>query len=385
MFQKFPILLIFIYLILGSSCSDNVKKPLEGDPVYKVEEYKNRGGNVQFNVKPRVSFRDTDRGRHNIESEEVVVEDIPIEDIIEETTVEDPIEEVVEEEPEDTRDPAYIEYINNLPLNPVDNMLYIEAGSYDMVTDYEAYRETKTGGVYTAKGAEWKTVYTDGFYIDKYEVTIGQYMKFMEDSGYEPEMHPLYGEGALEDDFNYYIERKADGKPVGRIPARVRSRVFERYPYEFPASVSYDDAIAYAEFYGKRLPTEVEWEKAARGGKHRQMFTWGSLPPRSPMHADELGNFTFHFGLIASKYQPAPFVFPVGLYKEENGLYDITGNAPEWVNSDYGEFYISRGPGRGGTYWKRSDGITINTITIGSKQKTYKTYPAYRGIRCVMD
>jgi len=87
------------------------------------------------------------------------------------------------------------------------------------------------------------TVYVDAFYMDKYEVTNSQYRKFMSATGHR---EPGYW-----DDSDY------------------------NQPNQLVVGVDWNAAVAYARWAGKRLPTEAEWEKAARGGLEGKKYPWG--------------------------------------------------------------------------------------------------------------
>jgi formylglycine-generating enzyme required for sulfatase activity len=133
-------------------------------------------------------------------------------------------------------------------------------------------------------------VYVDSFYIDMQEVTIAQYKKFIEATGHKK---PDYWQPEL--------DRLND--PV--------------------AGVSWYDAKAYAEWAGKRLPTEAEWGYAARGGSMKGKYPWGDTPDIS------YANFK-SFGIL-----PVKSLKPNGY-----GIYDMIGNVWEWCSDWYdGEYY----------------------------------------------
>ncbi len=137
------------------------------------------------------------------------------------------------------------------------------------------------------------------FYMSKYEVTVSQYRKFCEATGREmPEFYPLWG-GWVED-----------------------------HPM---VNISWHDAKTYAEWVGGRLPTEAEWEYAARGGKLSKgyIFAGSNDPDAVAWHSKNSGERTK----------------PVGLKKpNELGIYDMSGNIWEWCEDWYDPKYYTSSP-----------------------------------------
>ena len=148
-------------------------------------------------------------------------------------------------------------------------------------------------------------VYLDAFYMDMFEVTNALYRKFVDATGHEP---PKYW-----DDPGY----NASDQPV--------------------VGVVWNDAKAYCEWAGKRLPTEAEWEKAARGGLVEKTYPWGDDINRPVAGDPESGTTKF----------PAGGTLPVGSFDPNSyGLYNMDGNAWEWCSDWYGEEYYSQSPER---------------------------------------
>jgi len=144
------------------------------------------------------------------------------------------------------------------------------------------------------------TVYVDAFYMDVYEVTNAQYKKFMDATGYKA---PTDWD---DDSFN------APDHPV--------------------VGVSWHDAKAYAEWAGKRLPTEAEWEKAARGGLVGKRYPWGDEITHNDANYDDTGGKNQW-----SNTSPVGGFAPNGY-----GLYDMAGNVWEWCADWHGSNYYSK-------------------------------------------
>ncbi len=154
------------------------------------------------------------------------------------------------------------------------------------------------------------TVYVDAFYMDQYEVTNAQYQRFVL-------ANPEWQKGRIPDAFHNgkYLRRwEGNNYPVGKGDHPVRY-------------VSWYAAIAYSAWAGKRLPTEAEWEKAARGGKSGLKYPWGNT----------ISSARANYG------QNVGDTRPVGSYAANGyGLYDMAGNVWEWCLDAYdSDFYFS--------------------------------------------
>lgn len=180
------------------------------------------------------------------------------------------------------------------------------------------------------------TVYVDAFYMDIHEVTNAQYKKFID-------ANPQW--------------QKGHWWQTGRINRRFHNRNYlkdwngNNYPNgkgDHPVKVSWYAAMAYAQWADKRLPTEAEWEKAARGGLVGKRYPWGNLINASKAN---------YGGIVGD-------TTPVGKYPaNEYGLYDMTGNAFEWCLDEYNSDFYTKSPHRNPLSGANSIGWLINNST----------------------
>jgi formylglycine-generating enzyme required for sulfatase activity len=155
-------------------------------------------------------------------------------------------------------------------------------------------------------------VYVDAFSIDKYEVTNTDYAKFVQATGAKAPWH----------------------WPQGKIPMGE-----EKYPV---ANVNWYEATDYCKWLGKRLPTEAEWEKAARGGLDRAHYSWGD----ESIDKDTEEGLLSPQSAFRNTNTPVPATLgrpranPVGSFDPNGfGLFDITGNVMEWTSDWYDNNY----------------------------------------------
>lgn len=209
------------------------------------------------------------------------------------------------------------------------------------------------------------TVHLDAFYMDIYPVTNAQYQKFLR-------AEPDWQKDRIDDDLiydapesNYLFDWDGLNYPPGR----------GNYPV---THVSWFAALAYAEWADKLLPSEAEWEYAARGGLAGQTYPWGN--DITPYHA----NYDRHIGGTTA----------VGQYAANGyGLYDMVGNVHEWCFDTYeADFYAesrdNRNPvsffksfehvARGGSWFD-----SASNLRVAARHRATPTYAVELvGFRC---
>lgn len=240
------------------------------------------------------------------------------------------------------------ENIRQVTINPeYESMVLIPAGYFILGDNASADRSVHPA----------RKIFLNAYLIDKYEVTFAQFYKFVDATGHRKPR--LAG----------YLAVGSDGLPL------------LMNPFNPVVGVSWDDAREYCVWKGKRLPSEAEWEKAAKGDSVRK-WPWGN--EENPMNGNFVGDQDGYF-----------YTSPVGSFKNDKspyGVYDMAGNAMEWVNDWYQEnAYQSldtmnpKGPDSGQLKVIRG-GSWNDSIKMGQVINRFKMTPEYRdvtiGFRC---
>ena len=190
------------------------------------------------------------------------------------------------------------------PASSTEGMVLIPAGEFRMGSNSGSSDEKPV-----------HSVYVDAFYMDKYEVTNAQYAAFLNAKGKHTESGKTWlyiGAARARIEYVAGVYRAKGG--------------YENHPVTY---VSWHGAVAYSKWKGKRLPTEAEWEKAARGNLSGLTYPWGNTIDRSK------ANYNNHIKDTTA----------VGEYTANGyGLYDMAGNVWEWCLDEYNSGFYAVSP-----------------------------------------
>jgi formylglycine-generating enzyme required for sulfatase activity len=235
------------------------------------------------------------------------------------------------------------------------------------------------------------TVKLNSFWMDKTEVTVGQFRQFVDATKYVTEAEKFGWSGVFD------LSKKSWGKVDGanwRQPGGPGQLARDDEPV---MQVSWNDAVAFAAWAGKRLPSEAEWEYAARGGLAGKIYVWGDeLTPGGKYMANFWqGDFPEH----DEAKDGFAGVAPVGKFPPNGyGIYDMTGNVWEWCGDWYSHTYYAesakenpRGPSfgqersmRGGS-WMCARNFCTNYRVAGRSHATADSGLNNLGFRCARD
>lgn len=254
-------------------------------------------------------------------------------------------------------------------------MVYIPEGKFKMGSADKDLMEV----------APVHTVYTDAFYMDRYEVTNKLYAKFLSD------VKPTEGNSG---DRQKWVVLRSDLEDPNKItwwPTEIiqnedKYRAFEGYENLPVITVSWEGARSYCEWAGKRLPTEAEWEKAARGGLEEKAYPWGNEIPTGGVVYDRSWR---------DNQRPAPTNHVGNYHPNAYGLYDMAGNVWEWCQDWYDPGYYEdsesknpQGPETGELKVQRGGSWYNNAYILRVAIRNFSnplTQADAVGFRCVKD
>jgi len=258
-----------------------------------------------------------------------------------------------------------------------DRMIYFEGGDFMLGSVNGSPQEQPV-----------HQVVVKSFNIDKYPVTIGEFRKFIEATKYQTDADRFGDSGVF--DFNTSAWALVPGANWQYPMGKNAPKAGDNYPV---THVSWNDATSYAAWTGKRLPTEAEWEYAARcGGKNNSKFSWGN---ELVINGKYMANVWQGNDLKAKQGADGfNLTSPVGSFPETScGLTDMGGNVWNWCSDVYKMYPGNTTPYqynpeskviRGGSFFFDQNGEN-SFSTSGRASNTQETSLFNTGFRCAMD
>lgn len=194
-----------------------------------------------------------------------------------------------------------------------DKMIFVEGGTFNM------------GSNDNDNEKPIHSVTVNSFYIGKYPVTVGEFEKFINATGYKTDADNAGWSNVLNGPD--WVKKNGVNWRCD-VAGKQRGSNEQNHPV---IHVSWNDAIAYAKWTGGRLPTEAEWEYAARGGNQSQGYTYAG--------SNDINTVAWYEGNSGNTTHPVGTKMP-----NELGIYDMSGNVYEWCQDLYGENYYGSSP-----------------------------------------
>jgi formylglycine-generating enzyme len=265
--------------------------------------------------------------------------------------------------------------------HPPDGMVWIPGGEFWMGSDFPMFRDARPVHL----------VHVDGFFMDKTEVRNEQFERFVKATGYvtvaeraptleefpgaPPEnlvagsvvFVPTSAPVPLNDHFRWWsYVHGADW----RHPQGPDSGISDRMEHPV-VHVAYEDVLAFAAWAGKRLPTEAEWEFAARGGLEKKAYVWGD---DFETGGNAMANtFQGHFPDDNTHQDGYETTAPVRSFPPNGyGLYDMAGNVWEWTADWYRPDYYESLAVSGVSRNPRGPSDSVDPSEPGVKKKVHK-------------
>ena len=235
-------------------------------------------------------------------------------------------------------------HVNNLSISLPSDMVYVPGGFTTIGSN---------DGVEWEKPVFWVKVLP--FLIDKHEVTIAEFRKFIQTSRYQTEADKFGNAGVLNEKNQQWV--LVDGANWEYPYGKDKPKSLDNNPV---TQVSWNDAKAYAQWAGKRLPLEIEWEHAARNGINSNLlYSFGNELMANGKYLANTWNGTFPS--FDKELDGFHYAAPVGSFTQSPlGIYDMCGNVWEWCEdwkTNYQDILDKRVPSelkekvqRGGSY-----------------------------------
>jgi formylglycine-generating enzyme len=277
---------------------------------------------------------------------------------------------------------------SGLPAEDSDTagMVFIPAGTFVMGSERHQPEERFT-----------HLVRVDGFWIDRHEVTNAQFQKFVEGTGYvtlaerglDPKTNPDIASELLAPGSVVFIP-PTDVARGGRVtrwwqyvrganwrqPTGPGSSIADKYNHPV-VHIAYEDALAYARWRGRTLPTEAQWEFAARGGRDDEGDWSSAFDDQGKPIANTWQGI---FPILDTQEDGYSGTAPVGCFKPNDyGLYDAIGNVWEWTSDWYKPSHSRESTvNPGGPEWQQivTRGLTPSRVIKGGSYLCSSNYCA---------